>query len=150
MHYDLDTLDDYLRGELDAATVRDWLRTAAVAEEREFPSLVRAHVWDAIHAAPPARFAWLRSGWRPWVALPVAAAIALAVYAEVPAIHGGAPAGIAATDLLLEHAAQMADNPLADHGVVVRASTLDASEASVPLVEAVDTTSIADPAGDGR
>jgi hypothetical protein len=33
---------------------------------------------------------------------------------------------------------------------VVRASTLDASEASVPLVEAVDTTSIADPAGDGR
>jgi len=173
MHYDLDTLDDYLRGELDAtrdanvhahleackpcraaydeaASVRDWIRAAAAAEEREFPALVKAHVWETIRSAPPSRLAWLRSGWRPWLAVPVAAALALAVYVEVPGIHGAPPAGIAAADLFIEHAAQMADNPLADHGVVVRASTLDANDSSAPLIEAVDMTSVNDPSGGGR
>jgi anti-sigma factor RsiW len=173
MHYDLDTLDDYLRGELDtardaevhahletcepcgraydeAATVRDWIRTAAAAEELAFPSMIKARVWEEIRSAPPSRFAWLRTGWRPWLALPVAAALALFAYVEIPAVHGGAPAGIAASDLLIEHSAQMADNPLADHGLVVRASTLDAGSSTVPLVEAVDSTSVADPSGDGR
>jgi len=60
MHYNADILDDYLHGALgperdatihahlegcapcrtlfdEAATVRDWLRNAARAEEREFP-----------------------------------------------------------------------------------------------------------------
>jgi anti-sigma factor RsiW len=173
MHYDLDTLDDYLRGELDtardaavhahletcepcrraydeAASVRDWVRTAAAAEELAFPSLIKARVWEEIRSAPPSPFAWLRTGWRPWLALPVAAALVIVGYLEVPALHGGTPAGITASDLLLEHSAQMADNPLADHGAVVRASTFDAGPAAVPLIEAVDSTSIADPTGDGR
>ena len=173
MHYDLDTLDDYLRGELDAvrdadvhahletcvpcraaydeaASVRDWIRTAAAAEELEFPSMIKARVWETIRTAPPSRWAWLRSGWRPWLALPVAAAVAFVAYVEAPLVHGGTPAGIAASEFLLEHSAQMADNPLADHGFVVRASTLDAGPSSVPLIEAVDSTTVADPTGGGR
>lgn len=156
MHYELETIDDYLHGELDeardaavhahletcatcrarydeTASVRDWLRAAADAEAREFPSLIKAHVWETVRAAKPGPFASLRSGWRPWLAVPVAAALAFAAYLEVPAFHAAPPAGVAASDLLLEHAAQMADNPLADHGIVV---------------EAVDMTS--DSASDGR
>ena len=161
MHYDLETIDDYLHGELDAArdaavhahletcepcraaydesaSVRDWMRAAAGAEEREFPSLIKAQVWEVVRAAKPAPFAFLRGGWRPWVAFPLAAALAFAVYLEVPLLHAVPPAGVAASDLLLEHAAQMADNPLADHGVVVPASTLDSAQPTSALIEAVE------------
>jgi hypothetical protein len=99
--------------------------------------------------AKPGPFAFLRTGWRPWLAVPVAAALAFAVYVERPAFHP-APAGIAASDLLLEHDAQMANNPLADHGVVIPASTMDSSQPTSALVEAVDTSSADDPSSDGR
>ncbi len=173
MHYEIDILDDYLHGELDSANdaavhahletcatcraacdrsaaLRDWLRSAARAEEREFPSLVKAHVWEQIRTAPPSRIAWLRSGWRPWLALPVAAAITVAGYLGVPAIHGTPPAGVSASDLLLEHAAQMAGNPLADHGLVVPASTVDSVHPSLTLIEAVDAATMNDPSSDGN
>jgi anti-sigma factor RsiW len=154
MHYDLETIDDYLHGELDeardaavhahletcatcrarydeTASVRDWLRAAAEAEARDFPSLIKAQVWDTVRAAKPGPLAFLRGGWRPWLAVPVAAALAFAAYVELPAFHAAPPpAGVAASDLLLEHAAHMADNPLADHGVVVEAVDLTADSAS--------------------
>jgi predicted anti-sigma-YlaC factor YlaD len=173
-HYDPDTLDDYLHGELDAARdatvhahvercalcraaydqavrLRDWIRDAALAEEREFPSLIKARVWEAIAAAPAStRFAWLRSAPMRWAALPVAAAIAFAAYLGVPAIHGAPPVGVAATDLLLEHAAQMADNPLADHGIVVPASIVESSHPTSSLIEAVDASTVSDPGSDGN
>ena len=75
MHYNADTLDDYLHGALgperdatihahletcapcratyeEAATVRDWIRAAARAEEREFPSMIKARVWEAVRNTP--------------------------------------------------------------------------------------------------
>ena len=90
MHYNADTLDDYLHGALgperdaaihahleacadcralydEAASVRDWLRAAARAEEREFPSMIKARVWEAVRAMPaPPRspIACARSGAR--------------------------------------------------------------------------------------
>ena len=154
MHYNADTLDDYLHGALgperdatihahlegcapcrtlfdEAATVRDWLRNAARAEEREFPSMIRARVWEAVRNAPqPASFAdRLRALWRPMIAVPVAAAVAVFVYAGVPGIHGNAqPAGVAATYLLEEHAALASDNPLADRGLIVPASVVDSQQ----------------------
>jgi anti-sigma factor RsiW len=169
MHYDLDTLDDYLHGELDgprdaavhahleacpdcrtaydqSAAVRDWLQAAAAADEREFPSLVKARVWETIRAAKPDRFAWLR----PWLAVPVVAALAVLGYIELPGLHGAPPAGVAASDLLLEHSAEMSANPLADHGVVVPASTVDSVQPTSTLIESVDPGPIADPASDGN
>jgi predicted anti-sigma-YlaC factor YlaD len=154
MHYTADILDDYLHGELgperdatihahlercspcsalydEAASVRDMLRASAIAQEREFPSIIKARVWEAVRNAPPAlTFAdRLRALWRPMIALPVAAAIAVFAYMGVPAVHGSnAPAGVAATYLLEEHAALASENPLADRGMIVPASLVESTD----------------------
>ncbi len=163
MHYNADTLDDYLHGALgperdaaihahleacaacralydEAAQVRDWLRAAARAEEREFPPMIKARVWEAVRNAPaPVSFAErLRALWRPMIAVPVAAAIAVFAYVGAPSVHGGPPAGVAATYLLEEHAALASDNPLADRGLVVPASVVDGQSTS-SLMGAGDT-----------
>jgi anti-sigma factor RsiW len=154
MHYNADILDDYLHGALgperdatihahlegcapcrarydEAASVRDWLRNAARAEEREFPSMIKARVWEAVRNTPqPVSFAdRLRGFWRPMIALPIGAAIAVFAYISVPGIHGaGQPPGVAATYLLEEHAAVASDNPLADRGLIVPASMVDSQQ----------------------
>jgi anti-sigma factor RsiW len=153
MHYNDDILDDYLHGELgperdaaihahlekctpccarfeQAASVRDLLRASVLAEEREFHSIIKARVWEVIrNAPPPPSFAdRLRTLWRPMIAVPVAAAIAIFAYMGVPVVHGTtAPAGVAATYLLEEHAAVASENPLADRGLIVPASVVDGS-----------------------
>jgi predicted anti-sigma-YlaC factor YlaD len=169
MHYNADILDDYLHGALgperdatihahleacapcrtlydEAASVRDWLRTAARAEEREFPSMIKARVWEAVRAMPvPVSFAdRLRALWRPMIAVPVAAAIAVFAYLGVPGVHGGnQPAGVAATYLLEEHAALASDNPLADRGMILPASVVDGQQTS-GLMDAGDTAASSD------
>jgi predicted anti-sigma-YlaC factor YlaD len=164
MHYDADILADYLHGEIapeadaavhahleacagcravydEAASVRDWLRAAARAEEQEFPATIKARVWETVRAAEPTLLDRLRAAFRPAIALPLAAAIAVFAYVGVPAFHakGNGPAAIAATMLLEEHAAVAADNPLADHGLIVQASMLDDGRSGA-LIEASDTT----------
>jgi predicted anti-sigma-YlaC factor YlaD len=155
MHYNGNVLDDYLHGALgperdasihahletctacrsaydEAASLRDWLRNAARADEREFPALVKARVWDAIRSVPgPVSFAdRVRALWRPLVAVPVAALVATFAYLGVPGIHGSTGgAGVAATYLLEEHAAVASDNPLADRGLIVPAAVVDTTQA---------------------
>jgi anti-sigma factor RsiW len=169
MHYNADTLDDYLHGALgperdatihahletcapcsalydEAAQVRDWLRAAARAEEREFPSLIKARVWEAVRNAPaPMSFAdRLRAFWRPMIAVPVAAAIAVFAYVGIPGVHNnGQPAGVAATYLLEEHAALASDNPLADRGLIVPASVVDGQQ-STGLIDTNDSAAPSD------
>jgi anti-sigma factor RsiW len=164
MHYNADILDDYLHGALgperdatihahletcapcrtrydEAAMVRDWLRSAARAEELAFPSIIKARVWEAVRAMPAqVTFAdRLRALWRPMVALPIAAAIAVFAYMGIPSVHGGnQPAGVAATYLLEEHAAVASDNPLADRGLIVPASVVDGQQTN-GLMDAGDT-----------
>lgn len=162
MHYDAETLADYLHGEIgpqadaaihahlevcaacraaydEVASVRDWLRAVARADEREFPALIKARVWEAVRTAEPTFLDRLRAAFRPAIALPLAAAIAVFAYAGVPAIHlpGSTPAAISATTLLEEHAAVASDNPLADRGLVVQASVLDDARSGA-LIEASD------------
>ncbi len=169
MHYNADILDDYLHGALgperdakihahlescapcraqydEAASVRDWLRVAARAEEREFPSIIKARVWERVRELPqPVSFAdRLRALWRPMIAVPIAAVLAVFVYVGVPGIHGGGqPAGVAATYLLEEHAALASDNPLADRGLIVPASMVDDQQTS-GLIDANDTAAASD------
>jgi predicted anti-sigma-YlaC factor YlaD len=169
MHYNADILDDYLHGALgperdatihahletcaqcralydEAAQVRDWLRAAARAEEREFPSLIKARVWEAVRNAPaPVSFAdRLRALWRPMIAVPVAAAIAVFAYVGIPGVHGnGQHAGVAATYLLEEHAALASDNPLADRGLIVPASVVD-GEQNTGLIDTNDSAAPSD------
>jgi predicted anti-sigma-YlaC factor YlaD len=168
MHYNADTLDDYLHGAFgperdavihahleacapcrtlydEAAAVRDWLRAAAQAEEREFPSIIKARVWERVRALPaPVSFAdRLRALWRPMIAVPVAAVLAAFIYIGVP--HAGAPpTGVAATYLLEEHAAVASDNPLADRGLIVPASLIDGSQSS-SLIEADESADVSKP-----
>jgi anti-sigma factor RsiW len=132
-HYDRDTLTDYLHGALepdadaavfahleactsctavygDEAALGEALRSAARAEELEFPSLVKARVWDAVRHQKPSWIDQLRA-WGPKVALPVAAAIAIAAYLGAPALHPLPAAGVEASYFLDEHNAAAQQNP---------------------------------------
>jgi anti-sigma factor RsiW len=149
MHYNADTLDDYLHGELgperdaqihahlegcadcralydEAAGVRDWLQVAARAEEREFPSIVKARVWEAVRDAQPTWLDRIRAAWRPMIAVPVAGIIAAGLYISIPAVQGSHTApGVAASYLMEEHAAVASENPLVDRGMITTASMID-------------------------
>ncbi|MDP9105657.1 MAG: zf-HC2 domain-containing protein [Candidatus Eremiobacteraeota bacterium] len=134
-HYDRETLIDYLHGALtpsadagvfahletcsgcnalydEEAALGEALRSAARAEELELPSLVKARVWDAVRHESPSWTQRLLSSWGPRVALPVAAAVALAFYL-VPSVNRPQPvvAGVNASYFLDEHNAQAQQNP---------------------------------------
>jgi len=132
-HYDRDTLTDYLHGALepdadaavfahletctsctavyeDEAAFGETLRAAARAEELEFPSLVKARVWDAVRNQKPSWAERLRA-WGPRFAVPVAAAVALAAYFGSPVLHRVPPAGVEASYFLDEHNAEAQQNP---------------------------------------
>jgi anti-sigma factor RsiW len=159
MHYDADILDDFLHGALgpardavihahlegcaecraiydESVSVRDWIRSAARTEELEFPPIIKARVWEAVRNERPSFADRLRGLWRPMIAVPLAAALALFAYLGLP-IHGGSP-GVSATYLLEEHAALASDNPLADRGLIVPASLVD-SQRATGLMDAGDT-----------
>src|ERR1700685_1667315 len=99
-HYDLETFIDYLHGalapEADAAVfdhlqtcsacdavydqeaaLGEALRSAARAQELEFPSMIKARVWDAVRQDKPSWLPLLRAGWAPRIAVPVAAGVIL-------------------------------------------------------------------------
>ncbi|HEX3465741.1 MAG TPA: zf-HC2 domain-containing protein [Candidatus Elarobacter sp.] len=133
-HYDRDILIDYLHGELDPASdaavlahleacadctamhdeeasLGEALRAAARAEQLEFPSMVKARVWDAVRHEQPSWLDRLRA-WGPRLAVPVAAAIALGAYLGAPVWRNPAqPAGIEAAYFLDEHNAEQQQNP---------------------------------------
>jgi anti-sigma factor RsiW len=132
-HYDRDTLIDYLHDELserdDAAVLLhldacaacralhdeeaafgETLRSVALTEELEFPSMIKAKVWAAVRQEQPSWLDRLRA-WGPRIAVPVAAAIALAAYLGTPLRQAGAPVGIEATFFLDEHNAAAQENP---------------------------------------
>lgn len=136
-HYDRDTLIDYLHGALKPATdaavfahlesgcdrcqlvldeesgLTEMLRRAAAASELEFPAMVKARVWDAVRHEQPSIFDRIRSRWGPAIAVPVAAAVALAAYLGTPVLRGGnAASGITASYYLDEHNAEAMQNPL--------------------------------------
>jgi anti-sigma factor RsiW len=164
MHYSADILDDYLSGELEpehdaavhthletcpdcralheqAAAVRDWMRMAAKAEERDFPASIKARVWTEIRSTP-SPLARLRTFWRPVLAVPVGAAIAAGLAFGYFAQHPAAPLRVAATYYLHAHNVQAAANPLADRSTSAAATVLAADpSATLPLVEAADVTS---------
>ena len=151
MHYTIETFEDYLHGALgperdatihahlegcgdcrtlcdEAASTRDWLRAAARAEELEFPSMIKARVWEAVRNAQPTWLDRIRAAWRPVVAVPVAGLIAVALYVSIPAVQGAhAAPGVAASYLMEEHAAVASENPLADRGMITTASLVDGS-----------------------
>jgi len=139
VHAHLDACSSCRREYEVEASLSEALRAAAAREEVEFPSLVAARVWEEIRNAKPSPLAQILSFWRPLIALPVAAAIAFAIFIASPMSHG--PPTIAAAYYLEEHAAQQAQNPLDERGPAashfIETSALD-SGAATQLADQVD------------
>jgi predicted anti-sigma-YlaC factor YlaD len=130
------------------AAVGEMLRASALAEEREFPSIVKAHVWAAIRSAEPTLLERIRAVVSPVLAVPLAAALALLLYFGVPVIRGDRATSsptVAAAYYFEEHAAAGIENPLADH--VSTNATLafgSAAGSSAPLIDAADAATLDD------
>ena len=88
------------------------IRAGARAEAREFPSMIKANVWQAIRSEQPTFAQRLRAALLPAAALPIAAAIALMVYFN--AAHGTSAPSIEAAYYFDEHAAHQVEIPLVD------------------------------------
>ncbi|HEX3452492.1 MAG TPA: hypothetical protein VHS26_04260, partial [Solirubrobacteraceae bacterium] len=94
------------------AALGEALRAGARTEELEFPSMVKAKVWDAVRREKPSWSARLLSGWGPRVAVPVAAVLAIAAYLGTPYLRQPVQAaGIEAAYFLDEHNAEAQQNP---------------------------------------
>jgi anti-sigma factor RsiW len=167
-HYDRETLIDYLHGALkpeadatlfahletctscnavydEEARLGEVLRRAARAEELEFPSLVKAKVWDAVRHQRPSWVERLRTSWGPRIAVPVAAALAIAAYIGTPYLRQPAPgAGVEAAYYLDVHNAEAQQNPFGP-GVAPAVYTSDpqASGASSTAASYIDTADAA-------
>jgi anti-sigma factor RsiW len=163
-HYNSDVLDDYLSRELppeadaavhahleacaecrvthdEAVALRDWIRAAAQAEEREMPPAIAARVWAEIRTPAPTPLERLRAFWRPLVAIPIGAFAVALVFVFGPLHPGSAPQRVAAAYYLEAHNAQAAENPFADRSTVTAATVLTADRsATLPLVDAADVT----------
>ena len=171
-HLTTDTLLDYVHGELppaqDAAVyahieqcepcraeyeaeiaIGEMLRAQAAQDERELPSAVKAEIWQRVRSSKPA--IWNRAlGWiRPAVAVPLAAAIAVAAYVGTTYIGPhGAPA-IEASYYLQDHAAMNSTIPFSDRNSVnpvdlENAAAVDTQQTAVN-VQAASYTADANP-----
>ncbi len=170
-HYDRDILIDYLHGglepETDAAVfahletcsacdavhgeeaaLGEVLRTAARAEELEFPSLVKARVWDALRHQKPSWLERLRP-WGPRLAVPVAAAIALVAYIGTPAWrNANQPIGVAAAFYLDEHNAAIQQNPFGPGAApAVYTDSQDRSSSAAAYIDTADAATLDDADG---
>jgi len=168
-HYDRETLIDYLHGALtpeadaalfahletcascnatydEEAALGEALRRAARAEELEFPSLVKAKVWDAVRHQQPSWIERLRTSWGPRIAVPVAAALAIAAYLGTPYLRQApAETGIEAAYYLDVHNAEAQQNPFGP-GVapaVYTSETQDRGTSSSSAASYIDTADAA-------
>ncbi|MFN2450001.1 MAG: anti-sigma factor [Candidatus Baltobacteraceae bacterium] len=138
IHLTNDTLLDYLHGALapaeDAAVfshmelceacrrehdaevaLGEALRSHAAQTEREMPAMLKAAIWSEIRAAQPSRWSRFAASLRPAIALPLAAAVALAVYFGSGSLHGTSAPQIEAAYYLQDHAALNGTVPFSDH-----------------------------------
>lgn len=103
------------RSEYDAeASLSEALRAHARATERELPPTLKAGIWSEIRAERPNAWQRFVSGFRPAVALPVAAVLAVGIYFGVQSGGAGAPS-IEAAYYLNDHAAMNSTTPFSDH-----------------------------------
>jgi anti-sigma factor RsiW len=172
-HYTSETLSDYLHGALgptadravllhleacrdcarlfdQEALIGEALRTAARAEELEFPSMVKARVWDAVRREQPSLLQRLRSRWAPAIAVPVAAAVALAAYFGSPILQSTVPPTINASYYLDEHNAQTTQSPLGPSVSPAIYTTGSGAASAASYIDTADAATFDDAAGAGR
>jgi anti-sigma factor RsiW len=155
-HLPLETLIDYIHGELtpeaDAAVhlhltacpvcreeydaemqVGEALRSAARAQDVEFPSMVAARTWERIRTTRPGPLANLALFLRPAIAVPLVLAIGFGAYFATPLGHFARhERTVNASYYLEQHAGQEASDPLAERGPVqvMESSLVDTAPAS--------------------
>ena len=164
MHLTNEQLIDYMHGELnpqqDAAvfehmesceacraeydaelSVTELLRAYAREDERELPSIVKAAIWSQVRSARPPVWSRITEWIRPAVAVPVAAAIALAAYFGTSYLGPQGVPSIEAGYYLQDHQALNGTIPFNDHSGtpadLMNASPVDNQQAAVvvPPVE---------------
>lgn len=123
------------RSEYDVeASLSEGLRAYARATERELPPTLKAGIWSEIRAERPNVWQRFAAGFRPAVALPVAAILAVGIYFGV---HGGAAApSIEAAYYLNDHAAMNNTTPFSDHNanpVQIQASAAYSTQSAVAV-----------------
>ena len=170
-HYSEEILIDYIHGEVSAtedarihahmeacepcratfdaqAAIGDLLRASARENEREFPSTIKARVWEAVRNERPSLADRLRGLLQPAIAVPIVALLAVAAYLGVPSVHelGSHGPTVAAAFYLEEHAAEGQDNPLADRTNVNATFATDraAAPTAIPLIDAADAATLPD------
>ena len=96
----------------------EMLRANAARDERELPPSVKAEIWERVRAGTPS--VWSRTvGWfRPALAIPVAAALALAAYFGSGYVNPQAAPAIEASYYLQDHAAMNSTIPFSDRNSV--------------------------------
>lgn len=120
------------------------IRSGAAAEELEFPSMIKANVWQAIRSEQPTFAQRLRAAFLPASAIPLAAAIALMVYFN--ASHGAKAPMIEAAFYLDEHAAHQVEIPLVDRSTGA-SSQLERTASTAAAEEQITTDAPAAAAG---
>lgn len=131
------------------AALGEMLRASALAEEREFPSIIKARVWAAVRAQEPTLLERIRAVVSPGLVVPLAAALALLMYFGVPVIRGNQATGtpsVAAAYYFEEHAAAGLENPLADHVATNTTLALGSSAGATgaPLIDAAQAATLDD------
>ena len=137
------------RKELEAErALSEMLRSYAAREERELPPTLKAEIWSRIRAAQPTPFSRLREWLRPAVAVPVAAAIAVAAYFGTTYLGPqGAPA-IEAAYYLQDHAALNSTVPFSDRSSISpvdleNGNSVDTTQQTAVRVESATYTAYA-------
>jgi predicted anti-sigma-YlaC factor YlaD len=100
------------------AALTEALRSYATREERELPPTLKAEIWSRIRSAQPSPWTRLRQWLRPAVAVPAAAAIALAAYFGVSYLGPQGAPSIEAAYYLQDHAALNSTVPFSDRSSV--------------------------------
>ncbi len=127
----------------------EMLRAQAARDERELPSAVKAEIWQRVRdgkASPLDRaFAWLRPG----IAIPAAAALAIAAYFGSTYMAPRGVPSIEASYYLQDHAAMNSTIPFSDHTSanpvdLETAAAVDTQQTAVN-VEAASYTADANP-----
>jgi predicted anti-sigma-YlaC factor YlaD len=133
------------------AALGERLRALARADEREFPSMVKARVWDAVRRERPSWIARLPLRWGPALAVPLAAAFILGIYFGTPVIRGTMP-GVSASFYLDEHSAEAQDNPLGPGAgpTVYETSDRTASSSAASYIDTADAATLDDADGANR
>ena len=100
------------------AALGEAVQVYAVNTERELPSSVKAEIWERIRSAKPSALSHLAGWFRPAVAVPIAAAIALGAYFGVTSLGSPGVAPIDAAYYLQDHAAMTTVVPFSDRSEV--------------------------------